>query len=101
MLQDWLEALGIDWNTLGTVVIVYVSVWLAGVSGLAKDGDAKRIAGAVAALAIASVSEVLLDVIPEGLDGYAQLLVAGVVNWLGATLLHLGIDVSKERIANR
>ncbi len=90
-ILEYLASLGLDWGLIAVAITVFGLVYLAGISGLAKSGDAKRVAGAIAGIAVAALRLHVMDKIPN--EELALWLVNAGIAWLSAALLHWGIEI--------
>lgn len=96
-LINLFASLGLDWGTLVVAAVVLVLVWLAGVSGLAKTGERRRLLGAIAALALTcAVSTLEASTAPVEI---LALLVPAIVAWVGSALSHAGIEFVYNKLA--
>ena len=100
-VADAFDQLMLDWSTLGFSVVVVAAVYLFGMSGLAKSGNSKRVAGFIAALAIAAFRIQILEVVPLEYGQVALTVMNGLTMWLVSALMHTGIEISKAGIEAR
>ncbi len=92
-MMEWIDALGVDWNLLGMAGVTFALVYLASVFGVATTGNAKRLAGGLAGVAVAAIRLYLLDLIPN--EEVALFAFNAIVAWLGAAGIYTATEIAQ------
>lgn len=101
-LLDVVNVLKLAWADLLIPLAVFGLVYAAVAAGLANTPDRKRLAGAIAAVALASLRTVLLHVFgPIGLEEAVQIAVLAGFSWLLAALGYEAKQTIQQGVAAR
>lgn len=99
-LLEVFEVLKLQWLDLIIPLAVFGLVYAANYAGLVNTSDRKRVAGAIAALALSSLRTVLLNLFGNfGFEEVVQMVIVAGGAWLLAALGYEGKEIARAGLA--